>query len=157
MKINLKFGVIAMCVFATSTSQAHAACWSEAAVAAARVRSMDTMLMVSALRCKGSGVDVMARYNGFVRTNRATLTDVNNSLRGHFALDGGLNAYDRYVTSVANRYGGGVQGMSCGDMESLLSEAIDANGSMPLLSELAQSTNVVPDLPGGRCAITARR
>jgi hypothetical protein len=126
-------------------------------VAAAHVRSMDSMLMVAALRCRGSGVDVMARYNGFVRSNRATLANVNDNLRGHFASDGGLNAYDHFVTSMANRYGGGIAGMSCGDMDSLLSEAIEAKGSMPLLSELAQSTIVVPELPGGRCVITARR
>jgi hypothetical protein len=157
MRKRIKSALLAACIMALPTTQARAACWSETAVAAAHVRSMDSMLMVAALRCRGSGIDVMARYNGFVRTNRATLTNVNDNLRRHFALDGGLNAYDHYVTSIANRYGGGVAGMSCGDMDSLLSEAIEAKGSMSLLSELAQSTIIVPELPGGRCVIVARR
>jgi hypothetical protein len=149
--------VMATCLCAMPVAEAQAACWTDTAIAAARVRSMDTMLMVAALRCRGSGVDVMASYNGFVRTNRATLSGVNDTLRGHFATDGGITAYDRYVTSIANRYGGGVDGMSCRDMNSIVTEATDARGSFAMLSELAVGTNIVPELPGGRCVITARR
>ncbi len=149
-------GLVLACIVAMPVSQAQAACWTDTAVAAARVRSMDAMLMVSALRCRGSGVDVLTRYNGFVKTARATLSGVNDTLRTHFASSGGNAAYDRYVTSLANRYGGGVSGMSCGDMDSILAEATDAHGSMPQLSDLAESTIAEPDLPGGMCLVTAR-
>jgi hypothetical protein len=149
----------AVTLAAISITPARAACWSDQSVDAARVRDMETMLMVSALRCRISGSDLLGAYNSFVRGSRAALTEVNQILQAQFASNGGLNAYDRYVTSVANHYGAGADGLSCRDMASILSAAGAEGNSIKGLTRLARDAGVEPALPGGRCpnAIAAIR
>ena len=150
----LKPFAAALALTATSLSGvAQAACWSPQAVEAAQVRDMETMLMVAALRCRISGVDFLESYNAFVRGSRPALTLANDRLRIHFAPIGGLNAYDRYVTGIANRYGGGAEGLGCADMESILSAATAEGNSLPGLVRLAQAAQVEPRLPGEACPV----
>ncbi len=130
---------------------AEAECWTPEAAEAAQVRDLETMLMVASLRCRTSGDDFITDYNGFVIAGRASLTQANDQLRRHFASLGGLNAYDSYVTGIANKYGAGSDGLSCRDMKSIVSAASSAGGSLPALVRLAQSAQVEPRLPGGRC------
>jgi hypothetical protein len=141
---------LAVAAILTSTT-ARAECWTPVAVEAAQVRDLETMLMVASLRCRLSGNDFIAQYNSFVRDNRPALIAANEELRTHFASSGGLNAYDSYVTSVANSYGGGAGGLNCGDMQSILSAAQSAGGSLSGLVRLAKSAEVEPKLPGNRC------
>ena len=135
-------------------TMAQAACWSPQAVEAAAVRDMETMLMVSSLRCRISGVDFLESYNAFVRGSRPALTLANDRLRTHFAPIGGLNAYDRYVTAIANRYGGGAEGLACSDMQSILSAARAEGNSLSGLVRLAKVAQVEPRLPGDACPET---
>ncbi len=134
-----------------SSSAASAACWSPQAAEAAEVRDLETMLMVASLRCRLSGRDFLSDYNKFVRASRPALTETNDRLRTHYTGSGGLNAYDRYVTSLANRHGGGSAGLDCRDMEDILDEARDAGGSVAQLAKLARSVDGNRILPGGRC------
>jgi hypothetical protein len=137
---------------------AQAACWTEGAVAAAKVRDLETMLMVSALRCRASGHDFLSKYNQFVRGGRPALTEANDRLRAHFSADvgaaRGLNDYDRYVTSLANRYGAGADGLSCRDLESITSAAASAGSSFHGLEQLAERADVHPVLTGRMCPIS---
>jgi hypothetical protein len=134
-----------------------AACWTPSAASAAKVRNLETMLMVSALRCRTSGRDILPQYNHFVRASRPALTEVNNRLRQHFetGLSAGqaMNAYDRYVTSIANHHGGGTNGLDCTDMASILSAANKANGNLAVLERIASDVGIKPDLKGGVCSI----
>lgn len=136
----------------------QASCWNETAISAAKVRDLETMLMVSALRCRLSGQNMIPAYNRMISQSRPALTAVNDSLRAHFIADvgerAGLNAYDRYVTSVANRYGAGVEGLNCRDMASILSAANAEGGSAKGLARLANDAGVEPRLTGGRCPLT---
>jgi hypothetical protein len=136
---------------------AQAACWNDAAISAAKVRDLETMLMVSTLRCRLSGQNMLSAYNQMINKSRSALTAVNDSLRAHFIADvgerAGLNAYDRYVTSVANRYGAGVEGLNCRDMASILAAANAEGGSAKGLARLANDAGVEPRLSGGRCSI----
>lgn len=138
-----------------------ATCWSEKAVAAAKVRDLETMLMVSALRCRLKGQDFLPQYNAFVRGSRPALVDVNDRLRRHFTgavgASGALNAYDRYVTAIANSYGAGVEGLDCTDMESILGAARAAGHSITTLEALAERAQSNPVLPGGRCNLVIAR
>jgi hypothetical protein len=145
------FAAFAALVGMLSSSAANAACWSPQAAEAAEVRDLETMLMVASLRCRLSGRDFLSDYNKFVRSSRPALTEANDRLRAHYAGSGGLNAYDRYVTSLANRHGGGSAGLDCRDMEDLLDEARDAGESVSQLAKLARSVEGGPTLPGGRC------
>ncbi len=149
----IKSTLVAAILAAVPFNAAQAACWSETAISAAKVRDMETMLMVSALRCRTSHPGILPAYNNFVRSSRVALTQVNDTLRRHFADQGGLNGYDRYVTSIANRYGAGAEGLTCEDMSSILSAAQAESRSLAGLARLANAANVEPVLTGGRCSM----
>lgn len=151
--------VSALTLTALSITSAQAACWSDAAVSAAKIRDLETMLMVSALRCRTADNAMLHRYNGFVQRSRPALAAVNQTLRTQFAGEGGLNAYDRFVTAIANRYGAGVEGLGCDDMTSILSAAEAEDGSLAGLARLAAAAGVEPRLNGERCTktVTAAR
>ena len=142
----------------TFNTSAQAACWSAPEVSAAAVRDLETMLMVSALRCRLSGTNFLSDYNQLINQSRPALTAANDQLRAHFVATagarGGLDAYDRYVTAIANRYGAGAEGLSCGDMASILSAANAERGSAEGLARLARDAGVEPVIEGGRCAVT---
>ncbi len=149
---SLKAAIVALTLTALSATSAQAACWSDRAIDAARVRDLDTMLMVSALRCRQPGSNNLLRdYNDFVRDSRPALTQANELLHAQFAAAGGANAYDRYVTSVANHYGAGIDGVSCRDIASILRSADASGGSVSSLVRVADQAGVDPKLPGGRC------
>ena len=149
---KIAFGAASVALLATAPAQA--ACWNDDAVEAAMVRDLETMLMVSALRCKLSGTDILPEYNRFINTSRPALTDVNTRLRAHFGNGfAALNAYDSYVTKVANRYGSGADGLNCNDMQSILQAANAESGSRTGLARLARDAAVEPLLPGGRCTV----
>ncbi len=149
--------VIALAAAAIIAAPAHASCWKADQVAAAKVRDLETMLMVSALRCRAQG-NMLARYNKFVVQARPALTQVNDTLRTHFAESVGagrsLNAYDSYVTRVANRYGAGAEGLSCSDLSSITDAAVSEIPSFQALAALAERAGVQPLLEGGQCNVS---
>ncbi len=131
----------------------QAKCWSESDVTAAKIRDMETMLMVASLRCRAGNPHMLSAYNAFVRQSRPALTRVNEQLRSHFAQSGGLNAYDRYVTAIANRYGAGADGLDCGDFASILDAAAAEGGSFAGLARLADAAEIEPLNTGNRCTM----
>lgn len=156
----LRRGVLAVTGMAMLAATPAAACWSETAVAAAKVRDLETMLMVSALRCRFSGGDLLARYNSFVAASRPALVEVNDHLRQHFSEEVGradaLDAYDSYVTAVANRYGGGVDGVDCRDLEDVTTAAEAEGASFENLVALAERAGARPLLDGQQCNVPSR-
>ncbi len=125
-----------------------AKCWSAEEVAAATLRDMDSMLMVSALRCRLAGRNFVADYNRFVRQARPALSAANEVLRARMGIEG----YDRYQTLLANRYGGGADGMNCKQVAEVLSDAREEHGSATGLAKVAREVDASLSLPGGRCA-----
>jgi hypothetical protein len=125
MKKGVKAWAAAAAVAAMAVSApAQAACWSDDTMAAAKVREFETLLMVSALRCRAMGRDIIGHYNNFVRENRNQLAAANDTLRAQFTAEGaGLNGYDRYVTQLANRYGAGAGGFDCDEAAGLINSA----------------------------------
>jgi hypothetical protein len=152
--------VIALAVVVIVAAPAQASCWKADQVAAAKIRDLETMLMVSALRCRSSG-NMLVRYNKFVVQARPALTQVNDALRTHFAESVGagraLNAYDGYVTRIANRYGAGADGLSCNDLSSITDAAVSERPTFQALAALADRAGVQPLLDGGPCNVTMAR
>jgi hypothetical protein len=152
--------VIALAATVIIAAPAQASCWKADQVAAAKVRDLETMLMVSALRCRAQG-NMLARYNKFVVNARPALTQVNDTLRSHFAESVGagrsLNAYDSYVTRIANRYGAGAEGLSCSDLSSITDAAVSERPSFQALAALADRAGVEPLLDGGACSVSYAR
>ncbi|MFM9978069.1 MAG: hypothetical protein ACKVOP_08510 [Sphingomonadaceae bacterium] len=155
--------ICALLATAIVAAPAQAACWRADEVAAAKVRDFDTLLMVSSLRCRMQDPAMVARYNAFVTKNRVPLTQANVVLRTRFvALVGkaaALNAYDRYITKVANRYGAGADGLSCADFASLTDAALAEAPSFAALTALAERASTRPVMDDEACAVTlaARR
>jgi len=157
----MKFKRVAAAVAVTfslvcASSQAVAACWSPAHVEAAQVRDFETMLMVATLRCQIKGVDLSGQYNQFIRDKRAVLTSINDELRGKFIAEGlkgkaALDAYDRFVTSLANGYGSGIGALSCEEFGTLMGAANGTASSRPALLDLAIRAGSDPVQDSNRC------
>lgn len=132
---------------------AHAApCWSAHAVSAARVRQMQTMLMVAALRCRAAKLDIIADYDGFVRAQGDAIASANLAIKQHFAAIGGTQAdYDRFATSLANGFGDDeTSAESCAEAAALAHEGTAAAG--PAALERVATGRLFPAaLPGGAC------
>lgn len=154
MKIVTKV-IAAATAAALCAGSASAACWSDAAYEAAQVREFDTMLMVQALRCRKTDANFVEAYNRFVVASRPALLKANATLKSHFAAEfgerGALNAYDNYMTTVANRYGAGTDGLDCEDVAGMVQMALQAKGSPSALSELADMVQMTPSVQADRC------
>ena len=153
-------GILSKAIAAVTASallggSAQAACWTEAAYKAAQVRELDTMLMVQALRCRKTASNFVSDYNRFIQVSRPALLKANADLKSHFAAQvgerGALNAYDNYMTTVANRYGAGTADMDCGDVKSMVRAAVATNGSAAGLYQIARDADMRPNIDGRRC------
>ena len=147
---------VATLSLAGMSGQAMAACWAPDAIEAAQVRGFETMLMVATLRCQIKGVDLSGDYNAFIRGKRAVLTGVNDELRAKFAAQGlrgnaALDAYDRFVTAIANSYGSGIGAPSCEDFRTILGEANAVPASRAALLTLAVEAGADPVREADRC------
>ncbi|MEP6786297.1 MAG: hypothetical protein ABI898_11230 [Sphingomonadales bacterium] len=134
----------------------QAACWTPQQVSAAKVRDFDTMLMVSALRCRFESRQLVNDYNTMVMRHRAGLSEMNRTLGARFkAIHGereGLNQLDRYVTQVANHYGAGTsEQLTCASLVSIAEAAIAEPQTAAALIALADRAGVVPHTPEGVC------
>lgn len=149
---------VALCV-ASAPARAES-CWAKEEIAAAKVRELQTMLMVAALRCRATGIDILPSYNRFVSANRKTITAMNDRLKAHFGGNGpaeGQRRYDRFTTSLANAYGGGATGEdSCAEMADLADEGAAASGSARLIA-IAERAVPDPQIRGGSCPMTFAR
>ncbi len=151
----MKKFVLAVLAIVVPAAPAHAACWSPQQVAAAKVRDLDTMLMVASLRCRFTDVAVLDSYNAYVTRHRKPLVQINDLLRAHYNGAGdkkaAMTAYDNYVTKVANRYGAGAKGLSCNDMHSIV-EALAAEApQVDALIAVAERAGVDPYLDAAQC------
>ncbi len=150
-----RIGLVAAAVCALAGGQVQAAgttCWMPDEVAAAKMRDLQTLLMVAALRCHGGGVDVLGDYNRFVAINRSELVAANARIKAHFdRSEGGVagqRGYDRFTTALANIHGAGQRAGACADMAALAQSGAGAGGG---LMPLAEQSALDPMLPGGRC------
>ena len=134
-----------------------AGCWAAQDIAAAKVRDLQTMLMVATLRCRADGMDVSADYNDFVVANRDAITAMNQRLKAHFWAAGSVDGqaqYDRFVTALANAYGDDdTGGDSCAEASAVSREAVSA-GSADALVAIGEAQRRDPALPGGSCGVT---
>jgi hypothetical protein len=147
---------ILLCV--STPAQAAMGCWNETQVAAAKVRDLQSRLMVATLRCQAMGVNVADAYNRFVTANRATIQGANGVLMAQFRTGYGGQAqsqYDRFATSLANIYGDDATDAGvCADTAATAQEAAAANGDIAQLVAIADRFGEVPELEGGQCTIS---
>ncbi|HEX8532860.1 MAG TPA: hypothetical protein VF662_01710 [Allosphingosinicella sp.] len=155
-------GGLCLAAFAIGISQpAEAAmnCWDQTHTAAAKVRDLQSRLMVATMRCRAFGIDVLPQYNDFVRVNRSTIQDANGLIKAQFEAGVGAalgqKSYDSFATALANEYGDDQTSVEiCEETAKVASEAIAAQGSVDRLLEIADRLGSAPALPGGRCPVT---
>ncbi|MDB5699783.1 MAG: hypothetical protein JWN69_2587 [Alphaproteobacteria bacterium] len=144
--------------FFMQPAQAAMNCWNPQHVAAAKIRDLQSRLMVATMRCNAMGINVLPAYNDFVRTNRSTIQDANGVIKAQFAKGfgaGGQTEYDRFTTVLANAYGADPTSASiCRETASRAHEAVAAQGDVQRLLEIADSMGSEPSLPGGRCKVS---
>lgn len=133
-----------------------ASCWRSEPASAARIRDLQTYLMVETLRCQVMGYNLTREYNAFVKSNRTALGNANAALKTFFIqAEGsvyGQSAYDRFTTSLANAYGSArTSGESCGNARAVAQEAALMSNSAEGLLMIAERQALSPRLPGGRC------
>lgn len=99
------------------------ACWSTATQDAAKIKHLNTMLMVTALRCRNTADNFLPQYNRFVTKHNALIGSQNNVLKSHltvtYGAGGALNALDRMSIGYANSYGNGHKAMGCSELKAL--------------------------------------
>ncbi len=138
-------------------SPANAAgCWSPEHTNAARVRNLQTFLMVETLRCQAMGYNIAADYNAFVRANRTAIGLANDRLKSFFIRSAGpvygQTHYDRFTTSLANAFGGDLTNAdTCDEARSIAAEGAMMENSLDGLYMIADRQGLEPMLPGGRC------
>ncbi len=98
-----KFVAVAM-ILSMTAGQASAACWEVEEYEAARMRDLQTVLMVSALKCGHSDKEMPAAYNRWVGRARVALLEGEKKLLAHFVREGDKLKYDRFTTALANKY-----------------------------------------------------
>ncbi len=123
---------VAAIVSVSAPTLAQEKCWTSKEMAAARVRDLQSVLMVGALQCRTSGHDVLSGFNKFVVAGRATIVAKNDVLKARFVrLQGvkeGNRAYDAFTTALANAHAlsGSVGGDFCKSMAAMADEATAA-------------------------------
>lgn len=145
--------IVAMSV---ATSAQAAPCWTAEPASAARIRDLQTYLMVETLRCQVMGYNLTPEYNAFVAANRTAIAGANSQLKAFFIrAEGpvyGQSAYDRFTTSLANAYGSArTNADSCFMARSVAQEGAAMANSHEGLLMIADRQALSPRLPGGRC------
>jgi len=148
---------VAAAGFIAEPAHAAANCWNPTQVSAAKIRDLQSRLMVATMRCRAMGIDVLPAYNDFVRTNRATIQAANTVIKARFASGFAIRGqfeYDRFTTQLANAYGADATSAAiCHDTEARAREAIAANGDADRLLEIVGRMGPTPYLPGGQCKV----
>ena len=150
---------VAAAGFLAQPARAAPSCWNAQRVAAAKVRDLQSRLMVATMRCSAMGIDILPAYNDFVRTNRSTIQAANGVIKAQFnaAYGGGRGQteYDRFTTRLANAYGADpTDAAICSHTAALARQAVAANGDINRLLQVVESMGRTPDLPGGECQVT---
>ena len=157
-KAMLAFSAAAA-LLATQPAAAAMGCWTAQRAAAAKVRDLQSRLMVATLRCKAMGYDVLAAYNDFIQSNREALKAQNGLIHAQFETGYGKDAdlyYDRFATSLANRYGGDATSQEiCDATAAAAQDGVAAAGDVAKLLAIEDRLGAAPELPGGACAASS--
>ena len=156
--LKTALGLAAAALVWAQPASAAMSCWDRQEAEAAKIRDLQSRLMVATLRCRAYGIDVLTAYNDFVRINRSTLQQANGVIKAQFDRGYGRDGqrfYDSFTTALANEYGGdATDDAICEQTAAIAAEAALAEGDAARLVDLADRTGRSPELPGGVCPAT---
>ena len=101
---NIAAGLALFSCLVGSAAPAAAACWEPEEYEAARMRDLQTVLMVSALKCGRADPTMPGAYNAWVGRAKTKLIEGEQKLLAHFVREGDKSKYDKFTTALANRY-----------------------------------------------------
>ena len=156
----MKKAYLAAAIFAATslvaTTPARAqSCWGTEAVNAAKLRNLDIMLMVTALRCRMGADNFQPDYYDFSAAHQAELNVANGVLRAQFAGGGATpanRALDKMSTRIANGYGLGHPELGCHELRQITRD-LAATEVRSALLDAADALVGAPAIPGGSCAM----
>jgi hypothetical protein len=137
---------LSLAVFACASGAATpvaAACWEAEEYEAARMRDLQTVLMVSALKCGRADPEMPAAYNKWVGRAKAKLVEGEQKLLAHFVREGDKSKYDKFTTALANRYSDYAEDPRFCARAKLLLDADEKNNGV--LAEIALLINSKPN------------
>ena len=149
-------GKTALAILLVSVSvQPAQACWSNAAQAAAKIKHLNTMLMVTALRCRKTPDNFLPQYIQFVVRHNSLIGAQNAELRNHlsatYGVRGAEGALDRMSIGYANSYGTGHKAMDCRQLRELAAKlAIEPHG-VATMAAVADATVTAQSWNGAVC------
>jgi hypothetical protein len=154
-------GIIAKIAFiAIMTSVAAkpaGACWNSTGQDAIKITHLNTMLLVTALRCRGGRDNFLPDYNRFVLNNSSLIGAQSKVIKAHLAktygAQGAEGALDRMAIGFANSYGTGHRNMSCGQLKALAFELASRTQGVSTLTVVADASVGETPLPGGICPV----
>lgn len=146
--------IVALVGFAPAQAQ----CWTADDVQVAKVRDLQTRLMVASMRCESAGIAMNDQYGAFVTANRAAIATVNQRLRARFwtafGREDGQRQLDAFTASlVAQHQVDSSEPSACAAQSALSREAAATAGSVSGLIAIADRTGTNPSLPGGVCPV----
>lgn len=144
-------GATALLSLSLATPAAAQNCWNGAAVKAAKVRDLQTLLMVGALQCRSTQYDVLGHYNRFVKAHRTTISAHNDVLKTHFVRAGKARDYDRFTTAMANGHSAGAANPEFCKETAALAEQVAGLGSTEI-EAIADRMFVSPKGVGRTCS-----
>ena len=141
-------------IVALSSQPAHA-CWTSAAQDAAKIKHLNTMLMVTALRCRNTPDNFLPHYNRFVTKHNNLIGSQNAALKGHLAQTygarGAEGALDRMSIGFANSYGNGHKTLNCKQLKELAAKLSSESHGVVTMAAAADSTVVGQSWSGTVC------
>lgn len=147
----LAAALASLALAAGSAQASTTACWNPVEEAAAKVRNLQTRLMVATLQCQLVGTDITPAYNEFVRANRQALQGASAMLRTRL----GERGYDTFVTLIANLSAGtSMDADQCTLAGELAGTGQGAGGEVRKLIALEEQLKAPIELPGGACPAT---
>ena len=107
---------------------------------AEKLRRLDIMLMVTALRCRTGADNFQADYGAFTTSHLGELNAASDALKSDMAARFGAaaanRAVDRLSVTMANTYGQGHPWLGCGELKMVARNLANARG-LAVLEEAA--------------------
>jgi hypothetical protein len=142
-------------VVSAAAVQPAQACWNEAGQDAVKITHLNTMLLVTALRCRGGADNFLPEYNRFVVNNSSLIGNQGKVIKTHFAASHGARgaegALDRMSIGFANSYGTGHRNMNCRELKMLAGGLASQKQGIATLAKAADMAVEPTRLPGGTC------
>jgi uncharacterized membrane protein YoaK (UPF0700 family) len=150
----LKRAALGVVLMAVSVQPAQA-CWTNAAQDAAKIKHLNTMLMVTALRCRNTADNFLPDYNQFVVKHNSLIGAQNTALRNHlsaiYGARGAEGALDRMSIGYANSYGNGHRAMDCRQLKNLAAKLASETHGVVTMAAVADVTVVGGSWSGVTC------